>query len=355
MRKESLDFMTEYFNAYSPTGFEENGQKIWMTYLKDHADEIQMDKFNNATAILIGGNRCKRIVIEAHADEIAWFVHYIDEKGFIYVKALGGSDIMIAHSKRVDILTDNGIRRGIFGIPAIHVRDEKDDEKGLKIQDLFIDVGCISKEEVEALGIRVGNPILFDDKMEILNDKYIVSKAIDDKLGGFITAEVIRAMTLQREKTKLPFDLIAVNSAQEEIGLRGAQLVAHRLRPDLAICIDVTHETNSPKMDKLKQGDISFEGIVLTVSPQTNQKINKFIESVAKKNNIKIQYSVNGESTGTDTDSFAYSRSGIPAVLLSIPLRYMHTTVEMAKISVVEDTIRLLTHCLESGIEQFLE
>ena len=165
-------------------------------------------------------------------------------------------------------------------------------------------------------------------------------------------AEVIRAMSKECGKWDMPFDLIAVNSAQEEIGLRGAQLVAHRIKPTLAICIDVTHETNSPKMDKLKQGDISFDGIVLTVSPQTNQKINKFIESVAKKNKIKIQWAVDGDSTGTDTDSFAYSRSGIPSVLMSIPLRYMHTTVEMAKISVVEDTIKLLVKCLEADIEK---
>ena len=352
MKKESMEFMTEYFNAYSPTGFEEAGQKIWMDYLKDHA-EVEMDRFNNATATLAGSNRSKRVVIEAHADEIAWFVHYIDEKGFIYVKELGGSDVMIAHSKRVDILTDSGIRRGIFGLPAIHVRDEEEEkEKLLKVHDLFIDVGCTSNKEVEKLGIRVGNPVLFDDKMEILNDKYVVSRAIDDKMGGFITAEVIRAMSKECGKWDMPFDLIAVNSAQEEIGLRGAQLVAHRIKPTLAICIDVTHETNSPKMDKLKQGDISFDGIVLTVSPQTNQKINKFIESVAKKNKIKIQWAVDGDSTGTDTDSFAYSRSGIPSVLMSIPLRYMHTTVEMAKISVVEDTIKLLVKCLEADIEK---
>ena len=353
MKKEAMDFMMEYLNASSPTGFELEVQKLWTKYLKKSVDEVGIDRFNNAYVKICGTGNAdllkKKVVIEAHADEIGWFVNYISDKGFIHVIKLGGSDIAIARSKRVNIMTDKGIVRGLFGIPAIHVRNTVG-EKVPKVEELFIDIGCSTPKEVEKLGVKIGCPILFDDKAEILNKNFIVGKALDDKIGGFVNAEVMK--NLSKLKKKLKCDVIAVNSSQEEIGLRGAEMMAYKIKPDLAICIDVTHETNHPEMKKEKHGDISFDGCVLTISPQVDIRLNKHLEDVAKKYKIKIQHQVAGRSTGTDTDSFAYCRGGIPSVLISMPLRYMHTTVEMMKLKTVEETITLLTKALTEGINE---
>jgi putative aminopeptidase FrvX len=278
-------------------------------------------------------------VIEAHADEISWFVHYITKDGFIYLRRNGGSDHQIAPSKRVNIHTDKGIVRAVFGWPAIHMRATKEEAPSMK--NIFLDCGCDSKEEVEKLGVHVGCVITFEDEFMILNKNRYVGRALDNRVGGFMIAEVARL--LKENKVKLPFGLYVVNSVQEEIGLRGAEMIARKIKPDVAIITDVCHDTHTPMVDKIENGDQkSGAGPVLTYGPAVQNNLLKHIITAAEKNKIKFQRAAASRSTGTDTDAFAYSHEGVPSALISLPLRYMHTTVETVRKEDVEATIQLI-------------
>lgn len=342
--KKSEKFLEAYLNNPSPTGFETPGQKLWLDYLKPYIDTHFTDNYGTAVGVINPEAKYK-VVIEAHADEISWFVHYITKDGFIYVRRNGGSDHMIAPSKRVNIHTDKGIVKAIFGWPAIHMRHEKDEAPSTK--NIFLDCGCSSKEEVEALGIHVGCVITYEDEFMILNKNRYVGRALDNRMGGFMIAEVARL--LHEEKVKLPFGLYIVNSVQEEIGLRGAEMIAARIKPNLAIVTDVCHCTQTPMVNKIEQGDLhSGQGPVLTYGPAVQNNVLKHIIQVAEKKTIPFQRAAASRSTGTDTDAFAYSNEGVPSALISLPLRYMHTTVETCHKDDVENAIRLMFETLKT-------
>jgi len=340
---ESLRFFEAYINNPSPTGFEWQGQRMWLDYLKPYVDETFTDAYGTAVAV-INPTASYKVVIEAHADEISWFVNYITKDGLIYVIRNGGSDHQIAPSKRVDIHTDKGVVKAVFGWPAIHTRSgEKEEAPTLK--NIFLDCGCTSKEEVEALGIHVGCVVTYEDQFMVLNDRYYVGRALDNRAGGFMIAEVARL--LKENKKKLPFGLYIVNSVQEEIGLRGAEMIAHRIKPDLAIITDVTHDTQTPMINKVTQGDLACgKGPVVSYAPSVQINFNRLLVETAEKKGIPFQRQASSRWTGTDTDAFAYSNEGVPSVLISLPLRYMHTTVEMIHKEDVDNVIRLIYETL---------
>ncbi|HEY0898471.1 MAG TPA: M42 family metallopeptidase [Sphingobacteriaceae bacterium] len=347
--EKSLDFFEKYINNPSPTGYEWEGQKLWLDYLKPYIDEHYVDNYGTAVGI-INPEAEYKVVIEAHADEISWYVNYITKDGLIYVIRNGGSDHQIAPSKRVNIHTDKGIVKAVFGWPAIHTRSgEKEESPSMK--NIFLDCGCTSKEEVEALGIHVGCVITYEDEFMVLNDRYYVGRALDNRVGGFMIAEVARL--LKENNITLPFGLYIVNSVQEEIGLRGAEMIAHRIKPNLAIVTDVTHDTQTPMINKVVQGDLACgKGPVVSYAPAVQTNFNRLLIETAEKNSIPFQRQASSRSTGTDTDAFAYSAEGVVSALISLPLRYMHTTVEMVHKEDVDNVIRLIYEALlkiESG------
>lgn len=344
MNKSSEKFLFEYLNANSPTGFEYTGQKIWVDYVKPFVDEWHLDDYGTAYGV-INPEKDYRVVIEAHADEIAWYVNYISKDGFISVIRNGGSDHIIAPSKRVKLHTKDGVVDGVFGWPAIHTRRGSNSKLSPTLENIFIDVGAKDKDEVLNMGIHVGTIVTFDDDLMKLNDKYYVGRALDNRMGGFCIAEVARL--LKKNKKSLPFSLYIVNAVQEEVGLRGAQMIAERIKPNVAIVTDVTHDTNTPLVDKKIRGDLKCgNGPSLTYAPAVhNLLLNQIIE-VAEKNDIPFQRSASSRSTGTDTDAFAYSNDGVPSALISLPLRYMHTTVEMSHQDDVENVIKLIYETL---------
>lgn len=346
LSKDSLTFLEKYLNNASPTGFETKGQQLWLNYIKPYIDDFETDVYGSVAAIINPGQKYK-VAIEAHADEISWFVNYINDKGFIYLRRNGGSDHMIAPSKRVIIHTDKGPVRAVFGWPAIHTRNTapggKDEPPSLK--NIFLDCGCDTKEEVEKLGIHVGSVATFEDEFMMLNNKYYVGRALDNRMGGFMIAEVARM--LKEKKTKLPFTLYVVNAVQEEIGLRGAEMISRRIEPDVAIVTDVCHDTQTPMIDKIEQGDLhSGKGPVLTYGPAVQNNLLKKIIATAEAEKIPFQRAAASRSTGTDTDAFAYSGKGVASALISLPLRYMHTTVEMTHKDDVENVIKLIYETL---------
>jgi putative aminopeptidase FrvX len=339
MDKKSKKFLFEYLNNAAPTGFESSGQKIWLDYVRPYVDDYISDTYGTMVGV-INPEAEYKVVIEAHADEISWFVNYISDSGYIYVVRNGGSDHMIAPSKRVNIHTDNGMVSGVFGWPAIHVRDNKDTPSPT-MKNIFVDVGAESKDEVEKLGIHVGCVITFEDELMELNGKYFTGRALDNRIGGFMIAEVARR--LHEKKKKLPFGLYVVNAVQEEIGLRGAQMIAERIKPDVAIVTDVCHDTHSPLYEKKESGDQkSGSGPVLTYGPAVQNNLLKEIIAVADKKKIPFQRAAASRSTGTDTDAFAYSNEGVASALISLPLKYMHTTVETVSKEDVENVIKLM-------------
>jgi putative aminopeptidase FrvX len=345
LNANSTKFLYEYLNNPSPTGFESSGQKIWLNYLKPYIDEYFSDTYGTVVGV-INPKAEYKVVIEAHADEISWFVHYITKDGFIYLRRNGGSDHQIAPSMRVNIHTDKGIVKAVFGWPAIHVRDAaREETPGLK--NIFLDLGCKSDKEVEALGVHVGCVVTYEDELMELNDRYYVGRALDNRIGGFMIAEVARM--LKENKDKLPFGLYIVNAVQEEVGLNGATMIARRIKPNVAIVTDVCHDTQTPMMNKVTSGDLACgKGPVLSYAPAVQNNLLKLIIDSANKNKIDFQRQAASRSTGTDTDAFAYATDGIASALISLPLRYMHTTVESVSKQDVEEVIKLIYHSLKT-------
>jgi putative aminopeptidase FrvX len=343
LNEKSMEFVHNYLNAVSPTGFESAGQKVWLDYLTPFIDTHFVDNYGTVVGI-INPEAKYRVVIEAHADEISWFVKYITNDGYIYVCRNGGSDHMIAPSMRVNIQTKKGIVKGVFGWPAIHVRT-KDTEKKPNEDNIWIDIGAKDKKEVEDLGVQVGCVCTFADGFQLGNYGYWVGRAIDNRGGGIIIAEVARL--LKENKVKLPYALYIVNSVQEEVGLNGAGMIAEQIEPDVAICTDVTHDTSSPMMNKFAQGDCSCKlGPVLCYAPAVHNILIDKIRKAGDDKKIPYQLQAASRYTGTDTDAFAYSNHGVPSALISLPLKYMHTTVETVHQDDVENCIRLMYETL---------
>ncbi len=339
MDKKSKAFLYEYLNNASPTGFESSGQRIWLEYIKPYINTHMVDVYGSVVGI-INPKAPYKVVIEAHADEISWFVNYITDEGYIYVRRNGGSDHQIAPSMRVNIHTDKGTVKGVFGWPAIHVR-EPGKEEAPSLKNIFIDIGAASKKEVESMGVHVGCVITFQDELIEMNERWLVGRALDNRMGGYMIAEVARR--LHEKKKKLPFGLYVVNAVQEEIGLRGAEMISRRIKPDVAICTDVTHDTQSPMYNKKESGNLKAgAGPVVCYGPAVQNNVLKMVIETAQNRKIPFQRQAVSRSTGTDTDSFAYSAEGVASALISLPLKYMHTTVEMVHKDDVENVIDLM-------------
>ena len=343
---ESENFLSRYLNNASPTGFESSGQMLWLKYIEPFIDEWKLDTYGTAYGIINPGQGYN-VVIEGHADEISWFVNYITEDGFIHVIRNGGSDHLIAPSMRVFVhLRHGGKIEGVFGWPAIHTRTDKDANLSPALDNITIDIGAKDREEVQKLGIHVGCVVTFQDEFTILNDRFYCGRALDNRIGGFCVAEVARL--LKEQHVKLPFTLYVVNSVQEEVGLRGAEMVAETIRPDVAIVTDVTHDTHTPMINMKKHGDVrTGNGPSVTYAPAVHNKLLDLIIRTAEEKNIPFQREAASRYTGTDTDAFAYSGGGVPSALISLPLRYMHTTVEMAHKDDVNNLIRLIFELLQ--------
>lgn len=345
----AYEFLRDYINTPSPVGFEVEGQRRWLEYLRDFVDDYFVDPYGTAVGVIRSKNqeKPKKVVIEAHCDEISWFVNYIDANGLIYVKRNGGTDHQIAPSLRVLIHGKNGAVKGVFGWPAIHTRlhNPEAKEPQPKVENITIDCGARTKEEVLALGVEIGSVVTYQDGYDELANGHIIGRALDNRIGGFMIACVARK--LRENKVQLPYDLYIVNSVQEEIGLRGAEMIAKRLQPDLALVTDVTHDTQTPHISKAIEGDIACgKGPCLAYAPAIQRNFLQLVKEVAEREKIELQWRTLSRYTGTDTDAFAYANSGCPSMLISLPLRYMHTTVEMVHKNDVEQTIELMYHTL---------
>ena len=346
MKSEAREFLFDLLRTPSPTGFETPGQRKWAAYVGEFADGVENDAYGSAWATLRGtATHPKTIMLEAHVDEIGFIIKYITPEGYIHLDRIGGSDAATAKGRRLRILGDKGEVRGLIGNTAIHIRENRDDEKAPKIHELFVDVGASSVDDVHKLGIRVGHPAVFADEPEEFAKGRLVSRALDNRMGGYIIAQVMARLAKARPASTV----YCVNAVQEEIGGHGAKMITHRLMPDIAVCLDVTHATDSPGIDKTKHGAVTLGGgPSITHGTCNHPKLVERLMKVAKKEKINLQHESSSRFSGTDTDKIYPVQEGIPSALVSLPLRYMHSVVEVVDLKDVEDVIELLTAFVKS-------
>ena len=339
MQASSLAFLEKLVNTPSPTGHEARGQRVWLDYVKPFADETFSDAYGNCVAVLNKGGG-PRLMLAAHADEIAMAVNYIDADGFIYVRKMGGIDAAITKAQRVTIHTRAGAVRGVVGNVAPHLAKQDGDPKPPKIHDLFIDIGVSSRKAAEKI-VRVGDPITLVDEFELLRNDLAIARAFDNRIGTFAVAEALRL--LAGSKTKLNCEICAVSNVQEEVGLFGARQIAYSLKPDTALVVDVTHATDYPTVSKAQHGDIKIGGgPALTHGGCNHSEVVKRLEEVAAKKKIPLQHEAMSATSGTDTDAIFWTRGGIASALISLPNRYMHSPVELVSLKDLEQIPELM-------------
>jgi endoglucanase len=348
MNKDAESFLYELLNTPSPTGFEVKGQRVWAKRCREFADSVDSDSYGSAWATIKGKDEnAPTVMIEAHADEIGFMVKYIGDDGFLRMDRIGGSDWATARGRRLTLHGDKGEVLGIIGNTAIHIRDRKDGEKAPEVHELFVDIGAKSAEEVEEMGIRVGHPGVYADSAIPFGKNGIVGRALDNRIGGFIISEVIRR--LSEEDSRPTATCLALNAVQEEIGGFGATMASYALKPDICLVLDVTHATDSPDIKHAQHGKITMGGgPSITHGTANHPMIVERIIELARDREIPLQHEASSRFTGTDTDSIYHVRGGIPSALVSLPLRYMHSIVEMADFDDVENVIRLMTAFVQS-------
>lgn len=340
------DFLFDLLETPSPTGFEVEGQRKWAAHVRSFADAVDNDAYGTAWATLKGkkpkSGSAPTLMLEAHADEIGYIVKHVTSEGFLRLDRIGGSDQATARGRRLRILGDKGDVLGIIGNTAIHIRDRKGGEKAPEIHQLYVDVGAKSAKDVAKLGIRIGHPAVYRDGVEMFGKDRLVGRALDNRIGGYIIARVLA--NLAEAKGKPAATILAVNAVQEEIGGFGAKMATHRLQPDIAICLDVTHATDTPNIDHATHGEITLGGgPTVTHGTCNHPNVVQRLMKVAAAKKIPLQHESSGSYSGTDTDTIYHQGSGVPSALVSLPLRYMHSVVETVDLTDVQHTIDLLT------------
>lgn len=352
MRAESLVFLKTLVNTPSPVGYETRGQRVWLDYARQFADETFSDAYGNCVAVLNKGGS-PRLMLAGHADEIAMAVNYINDEGYIYVRKLGGVDAAITKAQRVVVHTRGGPVKGVVGNVAPHLKKEEDEPKPPKMHDLFIDIGVGTRKEAERL-VRIGDPITLSDEFDVLRNDLVVARAFDNRVGTFAVAEALRR--LRASKAKLAAEVCAVSNVQEEVGLLGARQIAYSLKPDVALVVDVTHATDYPTVNKAQHGEVKIgRGPTITHGGCNHPEVVARLEAVAKARRIPLQHEAMSNTSGTDTDAIFWTRGGIASALISLPNRYMHSPVELVSLKDLEMIPELLagfSASLKAG-EQF--
>ena len=348
-----LDFLFALLRTPSPTGFEAAGQRVWAAHVRRHADRMESDAYGNAWATRTGAGG-PRVMLEAHADEIGFAIKHVTDDGFLRVDRIGGTDHALARARRVVFAGAEGPVAGILGNTAIHLRD-RDDDKVPKVEDLFVDVGAADADGVAALGLRVGQPGVYADAAERLSETRVAGRALDNRLGGFVLARVMERLAGDASagdaSAGAPHaaEVVALNAVQEEIGGNGARMATYAIQPDVAVVLDVTHATDSPGIDAAKHGSVKLgRGPTVTHGTVNHPAVVARLVAVAEAEGIPLQHESSSRFSGTDTDVVFTSRAGVPSALVSVPMRYMHSTVETVDLGDVAHTVALLAAFVRS-------
>ncbi|MCA9740694.1 MAG: M42 family metallopeptidase [Deferribacteres bacterium] len=337
MRKASLEFLKELIAAPSPSGYEQPAQRVWRTYAEKHSDQLESDFHGNSFAVL-NPKGTPRLMFAGHCDELGFIVKYIDEKGFLYFDTVGGHDKGIIPGRRVIIHSAKGTVTGVTGKKAIHLMTPEDRKKVPEIENLWIDIGVSSKEQVEKL-VTIGDPIVYDTGFQEINESIATSRGFDDKVGAFAVIEALRLL----KGKKLACAVHSVATVQEEVGLRGARTSGYAVDPQVGVAVDVTHATDSPEINVRRDGEIKLGGgPVILRGANANPKVVELLMDAANAEKIPFQIEAIAGGTGTDANAIQLSRGGVATGLVSIPLRYMHTPSEVVSLEDVKNTAKLL-------------
>ncbi len=345
MRKESIVFLERLLAAPSPSGYEQPAQRVFREYVAPFC-QVSGDVLGNVYGFIPGtGKERLKVMLVGHSDEIGLQVKYIDDKGFLYFAAIGGVDAHLTPGKVVQIHTAEGPVVGVVGKRPIHLMDAKDRETVVKLDSQYIDIGAKDKKEAQKL-VRVGDCITFNSQFTRLQGDRAASRGFDDKAGSFVVAEVLRLVSL--EKKKLAVDLYGVSSVQEEIGLRGGTTSSYTVNPDVGICVEVDFATDQPDVERKHNGEVALgKGPILTRGPNINHALFELLYGTAQKEKIPVQLTANPRGTGTDANVMQISRGGVATALVKLPLRYMHTPVEVVSLGDLEQAAKLIVATLK--------
>ncbi|RDI96485.1 M42 family peptidase [Meiothermus sp. QL-1] len=330
-----LAFLENLLLAVGPSGFEEEAAEVFLEKAKTFA-QAERDRHGNAYARLNPGGRPK-VLLLGHMDEIGVIVSHVEEGGFLRLKPLGGWDPQVLVGQRLRFLGKRGHVLGVVGRKAVHVLKERERKEAVALEDLFADIGAKDREEALA-HLEVGAVGVLDQAPQWLLGERLVSKALDNRLGAFVVLEALRLL-----QGRTQAEVVAVATVQEEIGAFGARTAAFREAPDLALVVDVHHDGTTPGMDKARVGEAALgKGVVLDTGPFVDREVFLGLRRAAEAEGIPYVLHAHGRFSGTDADEVAKVREGIPTGILSIPLRYMHSPVEMVDFKDVERAVRLL-------------
>jgi len=337
MRKESLEFLTQLLSTPSPSGYESKNQKLWCDYARRYADEVHTDAYGNAVAVL-NPTGSPRIMLDGHVDEIGLMVKHIDDKGFVYFQRIGGVDAALVRGKRVDIHTAKGIVRGVIGATAIHLGERGKEPKVPKMHEVFVDIGATDGKAAKRR-VAVGDPMTFVDSFEMLDKNIAVARAFDNRAGIWTVIEALR----MAKSAKCSAAVYACSSIQEETGLNGAKMQVTNLKPDIAVAVDVTHSTDTPGIDVKQHGEVKLgKGPTISLGRENHPILTSRMRKIAKRKKINTQIETFSLTGGTDAYAIWTQNGGVPSAILSIPNRYMHSTVEMVDLRDLQHTADLL-------------
>ena len=337
MRKESLEFLKQLLTTPSPSGYESPTQKIWCDYVRRFADEVRTDAYGNAVAVL-NGDGDPKIMLDGHVDEIGLMIKHIDDKGFLYFQRIGGVDPALIRSKRVNIHTAKGVVRGVVGATAIHLGERDKEPKVPKMHELFIDIGA-ADGKAATKRVAVGDPVTFVDDLEMLDEYIAVARAFDNKAGIWTVAEALRTAKAANPRAAI----YACSSIQEETGLNGAKMQVMAHQPHVGIAVDVTHATDTPGIDVKQHGEVKMgKGPTVSLGRENHPALTDRLRKIAKRDKIDVQIETFSLTGGTDAYAIWTANGGIPSAIVSIPNRYMHSTVEMLDLRDLAATAKLL-------------
>jgi putative aminopeptidase FrvX len=331
-------FLTELLQTRSPSGYEFEAQKVFDRHVKPAADQYAKDALGNRLATL-NPRGDPAVMFAGHMDELGLLITYANKDGFLYFDTIGGHDRTVISGRRVVIQTAAGPVKGVTGKRAIHLLDENDRKKVPEIHEIWIDIGARSKKEALAR-VSIGDVATYDQEFELLHGSIGAARAFDNKVGAYVVGETL--VRLAKERKKLAAKVVAVATAQEEIGVRGATTSAYAVNPHIAVAVDVGHATDHPDCDHRKYGETKLGGgPIICRGPNINPKIYDRLLKAAKHLKIPYQLEADPRPTGTDARAIQMGRGGVATGLVSIPLRYMHTPSEVVDLEDVERCVQL--------------
>ena len=342
MDQKIKEALYESLQMASPSGSEEQVTSLFTKVISPFVDEVYTDANGNCIAHKKGSG--PKVMLMAHADEIGLMISYIDDRGFLYFKEIGGIDTNLLPGQRVTIMGQQGLVTGVIGKKPIHLQDKSEAAKQLEPEDLWIDIAAKDKADAQSR-VQIGDVATLQGNPVQLNDTHLLSRSLDDKIGLAVLMGL--AQNLQSPQTDK--DIYYVASVQEELGARGAKMITEAIHPDVGIAIDVTHATDYPTMSPAKDGDISLgKGAVIPMGPNISKGINQQLIGLAKTYGIPYQIEAIARPTGTDAREIQVAGTGILTGLISIPCRYMHTPSEVVSLADADSAITLLLAYLHS-------